>query len=315
MKYSIIIPAFKAHFLDECLRSVLSQTVEDYEVVVLNDCSPEDIRGIVKRHDSPRLRYYENENNVGAIDVVDNWNKLLGLAQGEFIICMGDDDKLSLDYLEKINGLMEQQPGLDVYHARTIIIDEQSVVTDIQRDRPDQQSMYSFLWHADTSFMGDFCLRTEALRAVGGYVKFPLALYSDWATIDLLSKEKGIANLHEPIFSYRNTTESISNSGDARIKIEACISIKKWQEKLLEDIPQDPTDQIYRELYLKNLDRHFSQSHAEYMAEDMSRHFFSGFFHWIGNINRLKVSMRHFILACIKAIHYKRMGYYNSKKG
>ena len=94
MKFSITIPAYKARFFDECVQSVLAQTFDDFEFIILNDKSPEPIKDIVSHYNDSRIRYYENDKNVGAEDVVYNWNKLLELAQGEFLICMGDDDML-----------------------------------------------------------------------------------------------------------------------------------------------------------------------------------------------------------------------------
>ena len=94
MKYSILIPAYKAKFFYECLDSALNQSFKDYEVIILNDASPEDLDSIVGTFHDNRIRYYKNEVNVGAINVVDNWNTLLSLAKGDFVACIGDDDKL-----------------------------------------------------------------------------------------------------------------------------------------------------------------------------------------------------------------------------
>ena len=147
MKYSITIPAYKSTFLKECIDSILNQTFSDFELIILNDASPEPIEEIVDQYDDKRIHYYRNEKNVGAIDVVDNWNKLLKLAQGEYIICMGDDDMLANNCLEEYNHLIEKYPGLDVYHARTMMIDEKSEFCNFQEARPEFESVYSMIWH------------------------------------------------------------------------------------------------------------------------------------------------------------------------
>ena len=68
MRYSITIPAYKVYFFRECVESVLCQTYDDYEVVILNDCSPENVKEIVeecqKLKNGDKIRYYENEKNV-----------------------------------------------------------------------------------------------------------------------------------------------------------------------------------------------------------------------------------------------------------
>ena len=79
MKFSITIPAYKAAFLPEAIESCLAQTYSDFELIVVDDASPEDIAGIVHRYEDRRIKYYRNEHNYGAINVVENWNRCLAL--------------------------------------------------------------------------------------------------------------------------------------------------------------------------------------------------------------------------------------------
>ena len=101
VKFSITIPAYKAKFLKKCIDSILCQTYDNFEVIVLNDASPEPIDEIIAGYDDQRIFYYKNDNNVGAEKVVDNWNKCLDYATGDYIICMGDDDMLMPDCLQE----------------------------------------------------------------------------------------------------------------------------------------------------------------------------------------------------------------------
>lgn len=83
VKFSILIPAYKAAYLKECIDSILSQSYPNFELVIVNDDSPENLDAIVKKNKDKRIRYYVNDSNVGALNVVDNWNKCLGLAIGD----------------------------------------------------------------------------------------------------------------------------------------------------------------------------------------------------------------------------------------
>ena len=94
MKFTIAIPAYKRTFLKECIDSILAQTYKDFELIIINDASPEDLDSVVECYKDSRIRYYVNETNCGALNVVDNWNKCLDYALGEYLILMGDDDKL-----------------------------------------------------------------------------------------------------------------------------------------------------------------------------------------------------------------------------
>ena len=147
MKFSILVPAYKDLFLKECIDSILSQTYADFELIIANDCSPFDIDGIVSQYTDDRIIYYKNERRFGAVELVKNWNQCLAHANGDYVICMGDDDKLLPNCLSDYVDLIKKYPNLDLYHMRTQVIDENSNIINIQEDRPDRESVYSIIWH------------------------------------------------------------------------------------------------------------------------------------------------------------------------
>ena len=115
MNFSIIIPAFKKTFLDEAIQSVCTQTYQDWELIIVDDCSPENLYAIVEPYlKDQRIRYYRNEKNCGAVDVVDNWNICFSYCKGDYVICMGDDDRLLPCCLAEYKTLIEKYPGLNV---------------------------------------------------------------------------------------------------------------------------------------------------------------------------------------------------------
>ncbi|MGS3108146.1 glycosyltransferase, partial [Escherichia coli] len=86
--------------------SILSQTFKDFELIIVNDASPENLDSIISSYDDTRIRYYKNDKNCGAENVIDNWNKCLSFANGDYFILMGDDDKLDEDYLSEFNKII-----------------------------------------------------------------------------------------------------------------------------------------------------------------------------------------------------------------
>ena len=65
IKYTFLLPAYKAKYLKEALDSLLDQTYKDFKIIVSDDNSPEDIRGIVDSFDDVRIEYRKNKNNIG----------------------------------------------------------------------------------------------------------------------------------------------------------------------------------------------------------------------------------------------------------
>ena len=182
MRFSITIPAYKAKYLRECIESILSQTYSDFELIIVNDASPENLTSIIETFNDSRIKYFINTKNCGAVNVVDNWNKCLAYAKGDYIICMGDDDKLLPTCLEEYDKLINKFPDLGVYHAWTQIIDENSNIVRLQEMRPEFESVYSMMWgrwSGRIQFIGDFLFNRKRLIKNGGFYKLPLAWSSD----------------------------------------------------------------------------------------------------------------------------------------
>lgn len=309
MKYSILIPAYKGKFFHECLESVLNQTFSDYEVVILNDASPEDLKSIVDSFNNPRTRYYCNEKNVGAINVVYNWNKLLSLAKGDFVVCIGDDDKLAPNFLEAYNELMEKYPDLDVYHARTEIIDENSEFLNLQEDRPDRESVYAMMWNCmfknRIQFIGDFLFRTETLRSYGGFYYLPMAWSSDYITTFMVGEKKGFANLHQPTFYYRSNRLSITTSKNEPLKVKAMQKAAEWECNLLAKPVSSEMDEKYRKLITTGLTQHLHRSLLISIGADIKSQFFRQSLYWIKNRKEYSFSLKEILASIGIAVAFK----------
>lgn len=317
MKYSILIPAYKAKFYKECLNSVLSLDYTDYEVIVLNDCSPEPIKEITAEFSSPLLRYYENEKNVGAKDLVDNWNKLLEMAKGDYVICMGDDDVLPPHCLKAYDDIMSKYPDLYIYHARTLMIDENSEPCDIQEERPEWESMYSMLWHmmfkGRGQFIGDFLFDRQALIRQGGFYNLPYAMASDWLTCLIAAKDKGIANIQSPAFYYRTSRYTITGNVPGKDLWEATEEYYEEIKKLLKEVPQDDIDKIYRQGVLDKMDWSYSKSISDAIASDLATTRYRTLFFWIKNRKKAKISGLSIIYAMMLAAYRMRKEMHKNK--
>lgn len=253
MRFSILLPIYKRIFLKECIESILFQTYRDFEIIIVNDASPEDLESIVFAFDDLRIRYYKNEKGFGGYNVVNNWNRCLDFALGDYVICMGDDDKLLPNCLNDYVEIIEKYPELDIYHMRTEIIDEKSQLIDMQEPRPEWESVYSLIWNlwkGRDQYIGDFLFRTSALKSKGGFYFLPYAWSSDKITAFVAARNKGIANTYNPGFQYRKHLYTITNSSTNQCgRFEALMKEKEWYRCFLADC-KEPTDRIDKEYLL-----------------------------------------------------------------
>lgn len=243
MTFSITIPAYKTRFLDEAIHSVIAQTYQDWQLVIVDDCSPEDLKSIVEPYlaDS-RVEYYRNEKNCGAVDVVDNWNICLSHCTGDYVICMGDDDRLLPCCLEELSKTIDKYPELNVYHLQTEIIDESGKIIETLEERPEQEDVLSLMtkrWEGRKQYIGDFCYSRKHLNAFGGYYPLPYAWGSDDITLFRAALPSGIANVSRTGFQYRENQYSISLAHNDAEKVATVLLQREWYQKAFAElIPQ-----------------------------------------------------------------------------
>lgn len=97
---SVIMPSYNTgRYIADSIRSVRSQTYENWELIIVDDCSADDTDEIVEPFLSdPRIKYFKNEKNCGA---AVSRNKALGEAKGKWIAFLDSDDLWVPEKLEK----------------------------------------------------------------------------------------------------------------------------------------------------------------------------------------------------------------------
>ena len=96
---SVIIPAYNHEkFIGAAIDSVLGQTVDDFELIVINDGSTDRTGDIVENYNDSRISYYYQENQ----DAFNTINRGLSLVKGRFVAILNSDDVYTTDRFEKI---------------------------------------------------------------------------------------------------------------------------------------------------------------------------------------------------------------------
>jgi glycosyltransferase involved in cell wall biosynthesis len=110
-------------YLEATVQSVVDQTYENWELIVVDDCSTDNTRevisGVILKFGDPRLRFFTNPVRLG---MVANWNRAVELANGQFIKVLGQDDILKPDCLAIQVAKMRRHPEVTVVTcARQIV--------------------------------------------------------------------------------------------------------------------------------------------------------------------------------------------------
>jgi len=107
MRYSILLPTRNGgSLLGDCVRSILDQAYEDFELVVSDNASEDETAEVLDAFaGDPRLVVVTLEHFVG---VTENWNVALGRSRGDYITLLGDDDLLLPGYFRRADELLER---------------------------------------------------------------------------------------------------------------------------------------------------------------------------------------------------------------
>lgn len=96
---SIITPVYNSEkYIGETVKSVLAQTHENWEMLIVDDCSKDNTSIVIKNFNDSRIKYFELKRNSGAAVAR---NKALEMAQGRYIAFLDADDMWKPDKLEK----------------------------------------------------------------------------------------------------------------------------------------------------------------------------------------------------------------------
>jgi len=249
---SFILPAWKARFLQEAVASIVGQTSQDWELVVVDDCSPEPLREIVDSFNDPRIRYVRNEKNLGGQNLVRQWNHCISFATGDYIVLAADDDLYRPTFCAECIRLAEKYPEADLIHSSVEQIDEEGKHLEDDSILPEFTNKYEYLnwWVTGRSFtcIGNFAFKRSALLAMNGFIDFPCAFGSDIATPIALSRN-GVANTSEMLFCFRQSTQHLSaDSSRFKEKLEAVSKLSEWLQAIDYETPQGPEDKVFYEV-------------------------------------------------------------------
>ena len=145
MFVSIIVPSYNhAQFLEERIESILNQDFDNFEVILLDDLSPDNSAEILKKYQNhPKVSHcIINEKNSGS--TFYQWNKGIDLAKGELIWIAESDDVSDTQFLTKLVPKFDQNPNLVLAYSQSYRMNAQGEVTGTWKDCTDSSDAELF---------------------------------------------------------------------------------------------------------------------------------------------------------------------------
>ncbi len=207
-KVTFIVPCYKlAHLLPECVNSILAQTFRDFEILIMDDCSPDKTPEVAASFRDPRVIHVRNEPNLGHLR---NYNKGIGLARGKYVWLISADDYLRRPYvLDRYVRLLDEHPKVGYVFCPGVKVRGGAEATALD---------YSFHGDHDAIINGRKFLsklvRKNTIVAASGCVRkecydnicvFPLDMPwgGDWYLWAIFAFSYDVGYLSEPMVCYR----------------------------------------------------------------------------------------------------------------
>lgn len=209
-RISVLLPVYNgASFLAASIDSVLSQSFEDFELLILNDGSIDDSAAIAKRYSDRRIRYFEHSN----MGLPATLNEGARVARGEFLFRQDQDDLSYPDRFARQVAYLDEHPDVAVLGTwARIFVDGDSAAAYRYHRHPTSHAAVAFSAIFDSAFVhSSVAIRRSAFEALGGYSCDPLRQPpEDFELWSRMCRCYKAANLAEVLVDYREVASSMS---------------------------------------------------------------------------------------------------------
>ncbi len=231
---SVILPVYnREKYIGEAINSLLNQTCQDFEIIVIDDASTDNSLSIIKAYYDFRIKVIENKSNLG---VSASRNRGIEISKGSYIAFLDSDDIAFPERLEKQLKILENK-SIDICGSWLELFDSRKIIV---LPKTHEAILCELLNYCS------MCITTVMLRKeVLGDNRFKENLrygedYELWARICWAGK---FYNLQEPLVRYRVHKEQISvTNKQHQLKFDADIRLKMFknicydQNKFLDDL-------------------------------------------------------------------------------
>jgi len=209
-KFTIILPVRNGgEYIKECINSILLQTLDNFNLIVLENFSTDGTQGWIESLYDNRIKIIPAER---PLSMEENWARAVYVEKNEFMTMIGADDVLFPRYLQTIEDLIIKHPCASLYQAQFRFINEEGkTIKDCQpmREVETATEFLESICFNKISIMGTgFMMRSSDYEAVGGIPNYPSLLFADFELWMELTRISYKATARGVCFAYRVHTQS-----------------------------------------------------------------------------------------------------------
>jgi glycosyltransferase involved in cell wall biosynthesis len=230
---SVILPTYNgSRYLAEAIDSCLGQTYDNWELIIVDDCStdstPQIIGSYVAR--DSRIRSIRHETNLKLPRALNTGH---AAARGEYLMWTSDDNRFLPAALEELTRFLEEHSSVAVVYADSVLIDEQGRYLQDYPAQPPSRLAYM------NALGGCFLYRRTVYETLGGY-DTDLFLAEDYEFWLRAYRSFELAPLHKVLYEYRWHDQSLTKAANRRqVRTNAERALRRHLPHLRQSTPQD----------------------------------------------------------------------------
>lgn len=244
---AIIVPAYKTRYLPKALASIARQEMTHAHLYIFDDCSPEPVEQIVRATlASARISWsYERfDTNLGGTALTKHYDRCVARTHEDWIWLFSDDDIMADECVARFRETVARGDRCDIYDMDSVQIGPSDEPISLHPLLPDWESwkQHAYFIFSRSRFVPQQAVifSRRAYQKLGGFVDFPLAWGSDFATTMALAMEKGIKRVPGATVYFRTSGENISSKEDgarSAMKLQAVMQFIRWFHDQLARVP------------------------------------------------------------------------------
>ena len=207
---SVLMPAYNAQaFIRQSVQSVLGQTFEDFELIVVNDGSTDDTASILAAIDDPRLRIIDNPRNLG---IVGTLNHGLQNARGHYIARQDADDFSLPQRFARQKAFLDTNPDTVIVASEMALLEEGNVTFTREGGDTDPVIVEWLLHLANPVGHTSMMFRAETVAAMGTYLRDDFTYAEDFDFSHRMLRHGQISVLPEHLVIYRKHLTNLTRT-------------------------------------------------------------------------------------------------------
>lgn len=240
---AIVIPFYKLTFFEATLQSLANQTDKRFKIYIGDDASPEDCSVLLEKYKGKLDFLYKRfESNLGGISLVKQWERCVEMTNDEeWLMIFGDDDIMSENAVESFYYFIKNNDNnvsVNLVRFQLKVIDQNNeVIVPITKHPTYETSgdlLTRMLKSETMTTTSEYIFKKKTYRLNNGFVEFPLAWFSDYATWLLFGKD-GIYTISKGFVSWRLSKLNISATNNVnevkKLKIKSLYLFIRFIEK------------------------------------------------------------------------------------